>query len=140
MEQSNNSERFAVLDELGYPVAFYWGDIHAGRIPEEAVQITLEQWQECIDNQGTRRFDDGVLIPCENRRLPVDDQWAAVRETRNYLLSSCDWTQLLDAQALMSDDTKAAWATYRSELRSVPQNNDDPFSIEWPVAPNEVIS
>lgn len=59
----------------------------------------------------------------------VDAEWAYVRAQRNALLAASDWTQLTDAPV-----DKAAWATYRQELRDITMQND-PFNIIWPTKP-----
>jgi hypothetical protein len=59
----------------------------------------------------------------------IDAQWAVVREERNEKLAECDWTQLPDAPV-----DKAAWATYRQELRDITLQ-PDPFNIIWPTPP-----
>jgi len=59
----------------------------------------------------------------------IDEQWAVVREERNEKLAECDWTQLPDAPV-----DKAAWATYRQELRDITLQ-PDPFNIIWPTPP-----
>ena len=56
----------------------------------------------------------------------VDTQWAAIRSQRNQMLKDTDWTQLADSPV-----DKAAWATYRQELRDLTQQAD-PFKITWP--------
>ena len=59
----------------------------------------------------------------------------AVREWRTRELSKSDWTQLSDSTA-----DKAAWATYRQQLRDLPAQNDDPKLIVFPVRPDETIT
>lgn len=56
---------------------------------------------------------------------------AEMRQDRNYRLSACDWTALLDSP--LTDAQKAAWTQYRSELREYP----DGWYVgkPWPVAP-----
>lgn len=53
-----------------------------------------------------------------------------VRESRNALLSACDWTQVPDASV-----DQAAWATYRQALRDVPEQAGFPNSVVWPTQP-----
>lgn len=53
-----------------------------------------------------------------------------VRQQRNQRLSACDWTQLPDAPVL-----RAAWATYRQQLRDVTAQAGFPWEVVWPVAP-----
>jgi hypothetical protein len=53
------------------------------------------------------------------------------RAKRNSLLARSDWTQVVDAPV-----DQLAWATYRQELRNVPEQPDFPETINWPVAPH----
>lgn len=50
-----------------------------------------------------------------------------VRRTRNELLTNSDWTQVLDSPV-----DRAAWATYRNELRNIPQQTGFPWNVTWP--------
>lgn len=56
-----------------------------------------------------------------------------VRRQRDALLASCDWTQGADSP--LDATTKAAWATYRTALRNVPQQCEFPATINWPMTP-----
>jgi hypothetical protein len=64
----------------------------------------------------------------------TEEEWArqsrSVREERNTKLTACDWTQLADSTA-----DKAAWATYRQELRNVPAQTEFPWDVTWPTQP-----
>ena len=53
-----------------------------------------------------------------------------VRQQRDNLLASSDWTQVADAPV---DQT--AWATYRQALRDLPQQEGFPESVTWPEQP-----
>ncbi len=53
-----------------------------------------------------------------------------VRQTRESLLSSCDWTQVPDAPV-----DKAAWATYRQALRDITSQDGFPEDVVWPTPP-----
>jgi hypothetical protein len=55
---------------------------------------------------------------------------AEVRQQRNELLSTCDWTQLPDSPA-----DHEAWATYRQALRDVTAQEGFPWDVTWPEAP-----
>ena len=59
-----------------------------------------------------------------------DLAWTSVRAKRDALLAASDWTQVADAPV-----DAAAWATYRQELRDLPQNYILPDDIEWPEEP-----
>jgi len=55
---------------------------------------------------------------------------AEARAQRNQLLTASDWTQVADAPV-----DKAAWATYRQELRDISAQEGFPWTIEWPTQP-----
>lgn len=57
------------------------------------------------------------------------------RVTRNKLLADTDWTQMNDSP--LSNENKTAWATYRNELRNLPDDDAWPnlSDEDWPVQP-----
>ena len=57
------------------------------------------------------------------------------RTTRNKLLADTDWTQMNDSP--LSNENKTAWATYRNELRNLPDDDAWPnlSDEDWPVQP-----
>lgn len=62
--------------------------------------------------------------------------YSLIRQQRDIKLYSCDWTQLADAP--LTANKKQEWATYRQELRDLPQNQPNLTSLEevvWPVPP-----
>jgi len=62
--------------------------------------------------------------------------WEEIRQRRDALLASCDWTQLPDAP--LSEEKRASWNTYRQNLRDIPQDNVSPTfvtDINWPTKP-----
>ena len=64
-----------------------------------------------------------------------------IRQQRDFLLSQCDWTQVLDTH--LTSDKKAEWAAYRTELRNITNSIikepsgyltfDD--TVTWPTPP-----
>ncbi|QDP51759.1 MAG: hypothetical protein GOVbin1578_22 [Prokaryotic dsDNA virus sp.] len=59
-----------------------------------------------------------------------------LRQGRNNLLNACDWTQMPDCQ--LTNTEKAAWATYRQQLRDLPatySNDNNIEDIVWPQTP-----
>ena len=58
-----------------------------------------------------------------------------IRMIRDRYLSLTDFTQLLDVP--FSSQTKAEFATFRQQLRDLP-NVDDPTTIIWPTIPTSV--
>lgn len=61
-------------------------------------------------------------------------QWDDLRSKRATLLNKSDWTQVPDSP--LSDEQKAAWATYRQALRDLPSQTNDPQNAVWPTPPN----
>lgn len=53
-----------------------------------------------------------------------------VRDKRNKLLITSDWTQVADAPV-----DKEAWATYRQALRDVTDQEGFPHDVVWPITP-----
>ena len=58
------------------------------------------------------------------------EQSRRIREDRNTRLNNSDWSQLGDSTA-----DKAAWATYRQELRDIPTSEGFPWNVTWPTSP-----
>lgn len=66
----------------------------------------------------------------------VEDYDAAVSDAiakRDKLLLDSDWTQLPDVP--LTETQKQEWATYRQELRDIPEQSGYPFNINWPIPP-----
>ena len=69
-----------------------------------------------------------------------DNFYSALRAERNRLLQESDWTQVVDLQALKSQQWIDSWRTYRQSLRDLPAQyenieNYDSVSISWPTEP-----
>jgi hypothetical protein len=58
------------------------------------------------------------------------EQAANIRRTRTEKLKDCDWTQIADSTA-----DKAAWATYRQQLRDITSASGFPWTMTWPESP-----
>lgn len=58
---------------------------------------------------------------------------AQIRAKRNALLHESDWTQSNDSP--LSADVKAAWATYRQQLRDITEQSDFPNTVVFPNTP-----
>lgn len=57
----------------------------------------------------------------------------SLRKNRNILIERSDWTQLPDAP--LTTEQKAAWATYRQQLRDLTTQEGFPDNVTWPTAP-----
>lgn len=63
-------------------------------------------------------------------QLPQADAEHNVRNKRDSLLASSDWTQVADAPI-----NQAEWAAYRQALREVSQQAGFPYNVVWPTEP-----
>jgi len=105
-------------------------------------------YQLTKDPYMVTRLDDGTSIPRGHRWWADYEAWIAAGNTaepapdtraadsraqRDELLAACDWTQTADSP--LDAATKAAWATYRTALRNVPQQAGFPGTVTWPTAP-----
>ena len=67
---------FVEIDNNGFPIAFYADDIN--EVPEGTFEITEVQWQECLENQGRRKFVKGKLT--EYTPAPLTEKEVALKE------------------------------------------------------------
>ena len=65
------------------------------------------------------------------------EEWKLIRTERDRLLANSDWTQGADSP--LASAKKTAWATYRTKLRTLPEDQKDKTtyaSITWPSEPS----
>lgn len=105
-------------------------------IPEGAIDITdIEVPEDVNRNPQNWTFENGKFREFtdeEKSELDFPDEvyWSSLRQERVELLSASDWTQVPDAPV-----DQQAWATYRQELRDLPDNTTDPRNPVWPDRP-----
>ena len=66
-----------------------------------------------------------------NKVLWLEGLSESMRQQRDSLLTSSDWTQVADAPV-----DQAAWSSYRQALRDIPQQAGFPDNITWPQEPS----
>jgi len=105
----------------------------------EVTPVTITHPNDQVENVDPYKDDDkwytqkvtAYVEPTPEE--PTDEQkWAAIRTQRYEKLRECDYVVLEDSQV----SNKDAWKTYRQALRDVPQNNNDPSNITWPIEPS----
>ena len=91
--------------------------------------------EEILDNEGKshdpKQYVQSHFVPddtAKEARL-LADKWENIRSERNSKLAETDYLALGD------NTLSTAMKTYRSKLRSVPQDNSDPDDITWPTKP-----
>lgn len=65
----------------------------------------------------------------------IEEQWRAIRENRNQLLTQSDWTVMTDSP--LSTEQREAWVVYRQQLRDLPQQFSTPDAVVFPDPPTE---
>ena len=104
--------------------------------------LEITEWLSTIkpDQKLTKvdvYVEDGKAYDCkvetcteEEKNAAIASQWQNIRFERNEKLKETDWRASSD---LTLSET---WRTYRTELRSIPQTQTDPFNITWPNPPS----
>jgi hypothetical protein len=106
-----------------------------------------ESYLEGSINDSAYYIENGVAvaIPPKPSEYSVFDfttkQWSQnstiaildVSNKRKRLLYASDWTQIPNNP--LTTEQQAAWATYRQELRDIPQQSGYPFNVIFPTPP-----
>ena len=101
-------------------------------LPDRGHQhLQYEAWQYPTVIQPVRAI--AAEIEYEVRPIPENVLADDIRENRNDMLASSDWTQLLDAP--LTAQQKTAWASYRKALRDLPLESGFPYEITMPSPP-----
>ena len=61
-------------------------------------------------------------------------EYKVIRQQRNDLLYKSDWTQIPGGP--LTTEKKAAWATYRQQLRDLVIEGSCPLNFVWPTPPS----
>lgn len=106
-----------------------------------------ESYLEGSIDSSVYYIDNGVAvdIPAKTSPYAVFDfttkQWVLVENLaiadvlpkRQRLLYASDWTQIPNGP--LTTQQQAAWATYRQELRDIPEQSGYPFNVIFPTPP-----
>ena len=85
------------------------------------------------------KWDGTKIVKDDTAKAAYDlaEEWKQIRRERTRLLAETDWTQGNDSP--LTDAKKTAWATYRTSLRTLPedQKSKTKYSdITWPTQPS----
>lgn len=124
---------------------FYSSDINEGNIPEDAVEITDEAWQELLIGQGA-----GLVISSDSNGNPVLIDPPALTHGELVAIANNQKEKLIAAATVVigplqdaadlgiaTDEETAelkAWKTYRVMLNRV--NAVNAPDLTWPAEPN----
>lgn len=62
-----------------------------------------------------------------------EDKWYVIKNYRNQLLYSCDWTQLPDTE--LTPQQIEQWKVYRQTLRDLTDIYTNPDEVVFPIEP-----
>lgn len=99
-------------------------------IPDDAISITEAEHKSLLDDlsNGKEIIVNAGVITTQDKISSIT--WNNIRAIRNKKLGQCDYTQTIDWPG-----DKQAWATYRQQLRDIPQTYTNPEDVIWPIAP-----
>jgi len=120
--------------------AFYHDAVHdADARPSDALPVSDEEHTALFKAQaaGQRIVPGPGGRPIAAEQPPMDPETAmqVLRQRRDALLRDSDRTQIPDYP--ISEADRAAWATYRQQLRDLPETTTDPATAVWPTPPAE---
>ena len=105
----------------------------------DAEEIKDVDGKNVLDEDGEKTYVQSHFVgddTAKDARI-LADQWAAIRAERDRLLTNSDWTQGADSP--LASGKKTEWATYRTKLRTLPEDQKDKTtyaSITWPSEPS----
>ena len=99
--------------------------------------------EEILDPDGKsfdpKQYISSHFIPDDSAKDAriLAEEWKQIRTERDRLLTNSDWTQGSDSP--LASGKKTEWATYRTKLRTLPEDQKDIktyASITWPSEPS----
>jgi hypothetical protein len=128
-----NISNFNVLDDATLRT-FGWLPLRV--VNEDNLEVIISNNREITETEVIEtiitRNKTEEEIENEQQKV-IDDKWNEVRDKRNNLLQESDKYVLADRWEAASVETRANLTNYRKALRDIPQDNSDPFNIDWPV-------
>ena len=105
----------------------------------DAEEITGLNGNSILDENGEKRYVQSHFVSDDTAKdaLLLANEWTQIRAERDKLLTNSDWTQGADSP--LASGKKTEWATYRTKLRTLPEDQKDKTtyaSITWPSEPS----
>lgn len=111
------------------------GFLHEGlnEITDDAIELSQKEYDGLIEEISLGKVIKVVKGKVKAVEHESTATWDSVRKRRNRLLARCDWTQLSDVD--MPKEKQQAWNEYRSALRNITEQGEDPSKVVWPEQP-----
>ena len=125
------------------PVPDYSGEDYEIVEAKVDIQGFQQSGHIALSMEGATTFHltwDGTTVSADDdakTAFELAEEWKRIRAERTRLLAETDWTQGADSP--LTDAKKTAWATYRTSLRTLPedQKSKTKYSdITWPTQPS----
>jgi len=110
------------------------------RIPDDAIEVTEDQWEQLLAQQGQGkiiRAVDGLVVAVDPPGPRPDEQLLLIRAERNKQLRGTDSIVAVPDFAI-SEQRREELIQWRAALRALPEtlDPDAPFeSVAWPPRP-----
>ena len=120
-----------VMEAIGADPVFEGAQATGGTVYQYSQRDGVEE----VDGKWYTKYILGPVFTDTEQEAAYKDmkdaeQAASVRSSRSDKLKDSDWTQVEDAPV-----DKAAWATYRQELRDISAQAGFPWTVVWPTQP-----
>lgn len=126
------AKQYAYVNQEGFVVFEY-----SGSSPTEFPELTYVEIDFQVGSPPTEysRFhlSSKTWMDVRSEQQKYDDAVSSVNEQRRGLLYQSDWTQLPNNPLTLAQQN--LWATYRQQLRDLPNQEGYPLNIEWPTVP-----
>ena len=124
ISELDNDELFFKISELEVSILLnsYYKNNEFKQLPEKPSNyhiwnLETEQWQE----------------PENYQQLLFDEAASKVKQERQRLLATTDWTDTVSASTRLENYN--AWQFYRQQLRDITTQEGYPFNVIWPTQP-----
>ena len=112
--------------------------LRTGRCVDTDFDIQAKEGEFIIEgycnDDNNHKVINGQVVYSE-KVSTIEEVQEDIRRERNIRLAQSDWTQMPDAP--LTDEVKLQWATYRQELRDLPNNYSSLTSIDNVVFPEK---
>jgi hypothetical protein len=115
---------YAIISDDGYVISTCFSSIQ----PDDMVELP-----ESIGNAPSAWHKYHLQTKQWVENKPIEATEAEIKTQRRQLLLDSDWTQLPNGP--LTTEQQAAWATYRQELRDIPQQSGYPLTVIFPTPP-----